>query len=219
MQNVGGVWLPASETHLVDWMRKRNHVVNGKLTYQYHKLEAALSFVKPGSFRTAIDVGGHCGLWSMHLVSRFARVVAFEPVEAHRECFERNVPGIEEGKCILVPVALGEKDDSVSIHTAETSSGDSWVSGKGDIPMKRLDPFGFDDVDFMKLDCEGYELFALRGGEETIKRCKPCIIVEQKPNRAEKFGLERTQAVTYLQSLGAKLRKEIGGDYILSWDA
>jgi FkbM family methyltransferase len=216
MQNVGGVWLPPTETHLTEWMRKRNHVVNGKLTYQYHKLEAALSYVR--QWRTAIDVGGHCGLWSMHLVEKFARVVAFEPVELHRECFERNVPGIEEGKCILVPVALGEQEDFVSIHTAETSSGDSWVSGKGEIPLKRLDPFGFTDVDFIKLDCEGYELFALRGGEETLKRCKPVVCVEQKPNRAEKFGLKRTQAVDYLQGLGAKLRKEIGGDYILSWE-
>jgi hypothetical protein len=51
-----------------------------------------------------------------------------------------------------------------------------------------------------------------------LKRCKPCVMVEQKPGRAEKFGLARTEAVTYLQSLGAVLRKEMSGDYLLTWD-
>ena len=84
--------------------------------------------------------------------------------------------------------------------------------------MVTLDSFDLQDVDFIKLDCEGYELFALRGAEETLKRCRPCVIVEQKPNRAQRFGLPQTGAVDYLQSLGAKLRAKMAGDYILSFD-
>lgn len=161
----------------------------------------------------AIDVGGHCGLWSKEMTRLFDRVVAFEPVQEHRECFVKNV----QGNYQLEPCALGEKEDLISIHTSKGSSGDSWVEGKGDIPVKLLDSFDL-DPDFIKLDCEGYEYFALKGGEEMLKRCKPCVIVEQKPGRAQKFGLKETQAVTYLQSLGAKLRGEIAGDFILSWD-
>jgi FkbM family methyltransferase len=214
MKQVGGVWLPAHETHLVDWMKKMNQVVDGKLTYQLDKRTEALKWVK--NFRTAVDVGGHCGLWSMDLSKRFAQLHAFEPVALHRACWEKNV-GIAPG-AMLYPCALGETDGMVSIHTANTSSGDSWVNGEGDIPLRRLDDFDLQDVDFIKLDCEGYELFALRGGEQTLLRCKPCIIVEQKGGRAQKFGLPETGAVTYLQSLGAKLRNERSGDYILSWD-
>jgi hypothetical protein len=105
----------------------------------------------------------------------------------------------------------------VAIHTADSSSGDSWVNGEGDIPLKRLDSFDLHDVDFIKLDCEGFEVFALRGGEETLKRCHPVVCVEQKPGRAQKFGLQETEAVTYLQSLGAKLLHKMSGDYILGW--
>lgn len=213
MKAIGGVWLPDGEQHLVDWMRKRNQVVDGKLTYQYHKLEAALGHVR--KWRAAVDVGAHCGLWSMHLVKRFQLVHAFEPVAAHRACFEKNVPG---ERALLYGCALGAKDGGVSIRTAPTSSGDSWVEGSGDIPMKRLDEYDLADVDFIKLDCEGYELLALQGAEETLKRCRPCVIVEQKPGRAQKFGLPETGAVDYLQGLGAILRKAIAGDYVLSWD-
>ncbi len=33
-------------------------------------------------------------------------------------------------------------------------------------------------VRFVKLDCEGAELLVLRGGEETLRRCRPYIAIE-----------------------------------------
>jgi hypothetical protein len=106
----------------------------------------------------------------------------------------------------------------VSIHTSHTSSGDSWVDGEGDIEMRTLDSFAWEyPIDFIKLDCEGYELFALRGGEQLLKRWRPCVLVEQKPGRAQKFGLPETGAVDYLIGIGATLRFEKSGDYCLSW--
>jgi FkbM family methyltransferase len=209
-----GLWLPAHETHLIEWMEKNGKVVDGKPTYQFHKLEAALKWCK--RFRSAIDVGAHCGLWAMHLAKRFNYVYAFEPVALHRRCLVGNIDG--HGNVLIAACALGDREGSVSIRTANTSSGDSWVDGEGEIPLKRLEDFAPVEVDFMKLDCEGYELFALRGGEEILKRDRPCVIVEQKPGRAQKFGLKETEAVDYLQSLGAKLRATMSGDYILSWD-
>lgn len=212
-----GVYLPDGETHLTEWMTKNGEIVDGKGSYQIKKFREAMKWVK--QFRTAVDVGAHCGMWSMQLAPRFRVLLAFEPVAAHRECFLMNAPAQSVGISVhLHACALGDHDGMVKIRTAPTSSGDSWVDGEGDIPMKRLDEFDLQDVDFIKLDCEGYELFALRGGEETLKRCHPCVIVEQKPGRAQKFGLEETQAVDYLRGLGAHLRAAISGDYVLSFD-
>ncbi len=194
-------------------MQQRNEIVDGKPTYQYHKLTKAIASVK--SFRTAVDVGGHCGLWSMHLTRRFETVHAFEPVELHRRCFERNVV---DNNHVLYPCALGAADGWCSIHTANTSSGDSWVDAGNEIPIRRLDDFDLHDVDFMKLDCEGYELYALQGAAETLKRCRPVVCVEQKPGRAQKFGLKETEAVDYLRGLGAQLIAVMSGDYILAWN-
>lgn len=213
MKQHQGVWLPDGETHLTDWMTKAGEIVDGRGTYQIKKLRAALAHVK--QFRTALDVGAHCGLWSMQLVKRFEIVHAFEPVAEHRLCFAANLDG---NFAELHPCALGEKDGMISIHTADTSSGDSWVDGAGDIPMKRLDDFELQDVDFIKIDTEGHELFVLRGGEETIRRCKPCLIVEQKPGHGKHFGIGDTDAIPLLQSWGAKVREVLSGDYILSWD-
>jgi len=212
-KQVGGIWLPAHEKHMDAWMLKMNQVVDGKLTYQLNKRAAALKWVR--HWRTAVDVGAHCGLWSMALAPRFAELHAFEPVALHRDCFGLNVAG---GNVALHACALGEQDGQIAIHTTPGSSGDSYIQGAGEIPLRRLDDFELQDVDFIKLDCEGGELPALRGGEDTLKRCRPCVIVEQKPGRAQKFGLPETAAVDYLRSLGAVLRASISGDYIMSWD-
>lgn len=205
-----GVWLPDGETHLPAWMDRAGEIVDGRGTYQIKKLRAAVSYCQ--HFRIAVDVGGHCGLWSMQLVKRFGHVHAFEPVRAHRECFTLNV---EAFNVTLHPVALGESEGSVSIQTAPTSSGDSWVSGPGSIPMQTLDSFDLQDVDFMKLDTEGHELPILRGAAETIDRCRPVVIVEQKKGHAQRFGLPETGAVDYLRGLGYRLAQETSGDYIL----
>ena len=208
-----GTWFPSHESHMIEWMQQVNCRVDGQLTYQYSKFQAAMNFVK--NVRVAIDVGGHVGMWSRQLAKRFDAVHSFEPVEQHRACFALNVTA---PNVMLYEVALGDKEGTVQIATSKGSSGDSYVNGSGDIPLVRLDSYPIQNVDFMKLDCEGYELFALRGGEELLKRCHPTIIVEQKPGRAQKFGLGEKDAVPYLESLGAKLRKEISGDFIMTWD-
>jgi FkbM family methyltransferase len=222
VKQFGGWQMPDHEKHLIEWMNKTNDLADGRQRYQGRKQGLALEWCK--QFRVAVDVGAHIGLWSYYLAQKFATVHAFEPVAEHRECFAVNVTS---SKVTMHACALGESDGLIAMNTTPTSSGDSavkghsmlaTVTGSGDIPMMRLDEFNLQDVDFIKIDCEGYELFVLRGGVETIKRCRPCIIVEQKPGNGQKFGLGETDAVPYLQSLGYVLRKKTSGDFILSWD-
>ena len=206
-----GIYLPDGENHLQGWMTANGEIVDGRGTYQIKKLRAAISYCT--SFRGAIDVGAHVGTWSMQLAKRFAHVYAFEPMATHRECFALNV---DAPNVTLYPVALGERAARVAMHTNPTSSGDTWVSGAGDVQMYALDSLELAEVDFVKLDCEGYELFALRGGEQMLKRWRPVVIVEQKPLRAQKFGLPETGAVDYLQGLGYTLAAEMAGDFIMT---
>jgi FkbM family methyltransferase len=201
-------------------MAKAGEIVDGKGTYQIKKLRTAVGLCKQR--RTAVDIGGHVGLWSMQLTKMFERVHAYEPVAAHRECFVKNVIVKDavnaRGDVILHECALGEQEGRIAIFTEKGSSGNSHIDAKvpGSIPMVTLDSMGHQEVDFMKLDTEGYEENILRGAVETIKRCRPVIIVEQKRDMAEaRFGLRPRGAVTFLESLGYKLVKEMSGDYIM----
>lgn len=220
MKKVAGVWLPDTEEHLIPYLENPATQINGIGTYQKHKAKFALNWTK--NRRVAVDVGAHCGLWSMHLVQGFQTVLAFEPLPDHRACFLRNVQDeVGADNFTLHANALGDQVGTIRIKTKADSSGDAHVDPVGDheVFIRRFDDLYPDlwGVDFVKLDCEGYELFALRGMQKMIERCKPCVIVEQKPNKAQKYGLEETQAVTWLQSLGATLRMSLGGDFVLSW--
>jgi FkbM family methyltransferase len=205
-------YFPDGEGHLQAWMGnpKVRMMLNGRPAYQGQKQTAALSACR--SFRTAVDVGGHIGLWSFNLAERFKHVHAFEPVSAHRECFKRNVTA---ENVTLHACALGEREGSVSIRTEPTSSGDSRVDGDGDIPMVTLDSLDLKDVDFVKVDCEGYELHVLRGAEATLARWRPVIIVEQKPGHGAHFGLGDKDALPFLETLGYRTVREMSGDFLL----
>lgn len=216
MQQVGGVWLPAHEVHMVGWMQKRNQVVDGALTYQYGKLVEALARVR--RWRTAVDIGAHCGTWAMHMAKRFDTLVCFEPVALHRECLARNLAGVHPHAAIDIhPCALGDVEGSVGIAVEPGSSGDSHVSGPGTVPQHRLDSYRLRNVDFIKVDCCGHELPALLGAEETILRCHPCISVEQKPARTRSAGHPRHGAIDFLLSLGARIRHAHGDVFVLTF--
>lgn len=208
-----GAWLPDQEEHMVEWCDKHGEMVDGKTTYQYKKLQAALGYVK--NWRVACDIGAHVGFWSMHLAKRFEELHAFEPMKEMQECWLKNVDGINAE---LHPYALGSESGMVSLTIPKGSTGGTHISGSGDIAMHPLDSFHLRDVDFIKIDVEGYELDVLKGATETLDRCQPCIIVEQKLHTpgGQKHISGGRPAVDFLLDLGYKLRKEMGGDFILT---
>lgn len=217
MKQALGWWFPDHERHLIEWMSAPGNAmpINGRPAYQGKKQLAALAAVtrfNDRPLRVAIDVGGHIGLWSYNLAPAFRQVHAFEPVAYLRECFAKNV---QSENVTVHPVALGAAEGSVSMHTTTESTGDSWVNGEGAIPMFTLDSFGLDEVDFIKIDCEGYEENVLRGAVKTIDCHRPVIIVEQKREMAKRFGLEPLGAVKFLRTMDYVINAEIGGDFIM----
>jgi FkbM family methyltransferase len=217
MKLVDGWWWPDGERHMIDWLAtpKNRVMINGRPAYQGKKQLACLEHLKADRRRTMIDVGAHIGLWSFNFAHWFLDIKAFEPVEAHRECFTKNVPNEIDSVVALHPFALGDHEAMVSISVNPSSSGDSWIKGRGTVPMKTIDSFNFQDVDFIKVDCEGYEEFVLRGAHDTIQQWKPFICVEQKRDMAVKFDLKPLGAVVYLKSLGYTTVNEMGGDFMM----
>lgn len=216
-----GIWLPDGETHFQEWMDQNGEIIGGRGTYQIKKLRRALEFVK--GFRVAIDVGAHVGLWSMRMAERFQAVHAFEPVEDFRECFRLNVPKRSDGGVVeLYPFALGDDVGVVNMQREIWDSGGTHVQKTGAGPsafLRRLDDFNIQDVDFVKIDCEGYEAEVIKGGRATLQRCRPVVIVEQKPKKLQQnYRINGQPAVDLLRDMGAFVRAELSGDFILSWD-
>lgn len=214
MKSICGIYLPDDDTHFAAHLENGPRF-NGRGTYQLAKLERALT-ITPGR-RLVLDIGAHVGLWSRVLAGHFDCVVAFEPVPEHIACFRHNLadsPNVE-----LHTIALGETAGMARIDPVADNSGNAHVTNAGviEVEVARLDAFAFTGVDLIKIDVEGFEDFVVRGGEETIRREKPVLVVEQKPGHAERYGLTRTAAVETLQSWGATVAWEMAGDYGMVW--
>jgi FkbM family methyltransferase len=218
VKEIKGIWLPDTDEHFQAHLEK-GPLVDGKGTYQLKKIQAALSSVPGDHRKLAVDVGGHVGLWSRVLAKYFDKVVAYEPVPDLAECFLKNVPDNVE----LRQKALGVIRCNLPLTVCSDNSGNTHAVAHGVkndgalvVSCERLDAQEFPaPIDFLKIDVEGYEYSVLQGGEETIKRDKPIIVVEQKPGHAERYGLLRTAAVSWLEDFDYVRMWEISGDFCL----
>lgn len=189
------------------------HFNKNKDRYQYHTLLGALSFVKEK--RTAIDIGGHIGLYSSALLDTFQNVHGFEPSPINSKCFVQNVP-----TAILHTCGLGDKEYVATLNMADDNTGnnsivESFGQGKVNIQVKTLDSFDFIDVDLIKIDVQGFEEQVLLGAEKTLKDNDPVLIVELITH---KDSPPNESALSILVKYGYNVRLIIGKDYILSKD-
>jgi FkbM family methyltransferase len=229
MMEFGGWQFPDGERHLpIEMMKKNGVVASGRLSYQYPKIELALSHVR--SWRRAVDIGAHVGLWAFHLAPRFERVDCFEPVPLHQELFALNM--VHADNVTLHPCALGPTAGVAKMTIYADNSGAAHI-GKSRVGKPRyehivkdreievlvatLDSLGFQDVDFIKIDTEGFELQVLQGAVETLRRCHPVMVVEQKPIAGSCYGYDDRAALPFLYGLGARVVAERARDYVLIW--
>ena len=100
------------------------------------------------------------------------------------------------------------------------NTGATHISNKLDeanlVELKKLDDYEYNNVDFIKIDVEGFENQVVLGAKETLIRNKPIIIVEQK-GFSNKFNETQFEAIDTLKSYGAKVIDQVVKDYILSW--
>lgn len=212
MKNVLGWYLPEFDTHFEPHLRKAK-ATGQPCEYQYEHRQRALNFCQ--RWRCAIDVGAHIGLWSRPLSARFTRLIAFEPMAEFRDFLRLNVPSAE-----IYGEALGDLESTVQMALPPDNSGMAHIVANseesGNTPLRTLDSFGFDEVDFVKIDCEGYEYPIVIGARETIERCKPVIVIEQKPHQYFSDQWHQYSAIDYLtQSCGYKIGDRVIDDWIM----
>jgi FkbM family methyltransferase len=236
VKQVAGIWLPDEEAHLIPVIeRTGKKSSNGVGSYQLQTLSQFMDFIPPDRRDTIIDVGAHVGLWSMHLSRLFNRVEAFEPTPVMQECFALNVLNHPERPCnnvVLHKVALSDFEGHVDISFERDNSGHTHVAPLSGERIARADhlsayavtldgylasEFGLgSSIDAIKIDVEGYEPAVLRGAENTIRRHKPVICIEQKPHGF--YGWEQYDAIKILVGWGAKPVHRVVDDFILIWE-
>lgn len=145
-----------------------------------------------------LDIGANFGVMGQALESAGFEVVSFEPQPDVFNILKKNVVG----SCYNV--GLGDVAGTFSmpkiLYGAKANYGGMGIGTRSDLGTINVSVITLDslelDVGFMKIDVEGFEERVLRGGVETIKRCRPIMYIED--DRIER----RDSLRKYITSLG-----------------
>ena len=214
MREQYGWYFPNIETHFPQMLAK-NISKGGPTEYQQPVRLRSLQHVK--NKRTALDIGANVGLWSRDLVKYFDQVIAFEPVAMFRECLEKNVTA---SNISVESVALGDSEGQVRMIITEGNTGHTHVdpaSTNGDTRIIRLDSLNLQNVDYIKIDCEGFEYRVLQGAKKTIQRCRPVVVIEQKPHDMYSKDYGQFAAIGLLEDWGMVRLDQVKDDWIMGW--
>jgi FkbM family methyltransferase len=69
------------------------------------------------------------------------------------------------------------------------------------VPARTIDSYNFEDVDAIKIDVEGSELFVIEGADATIKKCRPVVQVEIVPKQCAQYGYNPQDLYDYFAKL------------------
>lgn len=214
VQLVGNLYVPEGDEHFVKLGADIEH---------YQETQRLKAFEHVTNWNRAIDLGAHVGIFSRHFAQCFKEVVAFEPTPETRACLERNVPP----NVRIVPYACGDRERDVIFRRRIKNSGGTEMardlSTASDATlhyparMMTLDSFHLDEVGLIKIDIQGAEPLALRGAAETLRRCKPVVLIEEKPfgGKGANGSVEHIhESREMLISYGYREGEKVGADRI-----
>ena len=161
-------------------------------------------------FRTAVDIGCDVFEIAAHLAREFT----------HTHCFDFRDKSAQMHKQVEDPTlvtfhhtALGDTESTryskpgVGRIKSDTPMGNSTMP----VRVNTLDSYTLRDVDFIKLDVEGYETRVLQGGMETIQRDSPAILCEI--NRGDHSARQLLESIGY-KCVDTYLKESTPHDYM-----
>ena len=209
MKKIGNYLFPSSDTHFERWM------LYGE--YQAKQRNALFNYMEEKrNIEYIVDVGGHVGLWSRPMIQRANTkyIWAFEPNSSVRECYVMNMSRFDN--YTIYPIALGDKNTKGYLNVEKDNSGNTNIDPikSGDTEIKTLDSFNLKQIDYMKVDAEGYEYNIVQGAKETIERCKPFVHLEMKTKRMRHTNKDYTKLLNTMNyKEGFRIGAEVLYDY------
>ena len=174
------------------------------------------------SFSTVIDVGANLGQSAKEFLRWFpeAHIWCFEPGADHysklARCFESNsritcecyALGSSETEAMLCRTS-----DSTMSHIAENASGragEGLIVSTETVCVTTLDYYcrraDIEQIDFLKIDLEGYDLEVLRGASGMLMQERiSCVQCECSLNPDNRFHVSLGEISAHLQSHGYRM--------------
>lgn len=179
-----------------------------------------LSLIKRGD--VVIDGGANTGFLAKlfcGLVGREGEVHAFEPFPPTFNRLAQTTARYSRPPLFCNNSGLGDSEGEFEFTMPAGDAGQtslrqhsigSWANSpqvtRFQCAVTTLDNYARESelkrLDFLKLDIEGAELLAIRGGRETLKRLQPLVYFELFPALLSNFGFFPTDLFEELEGLG-----------------
>lgn len=163
-----------------------------------------------------VQAGGNCGLILSKFVEHFSIIYTFEPDPINFYCLNQNVTS---QNVIKMQACLGNINRPVSTQQLIRPErlhdiGGVHIVGEGYTPTILIDNLNLTGCDLIQLDVEGYELNALLGAIETIKKYKPVLCIEFCEKWLNRYDSNSDKLFEFINQLGYIQIEEYGVDKI-----
>jgi FkbM family methyltransferase len=182
--------------------------------YEYNLIRWCEQFLSPES--TFVDIGAHIGTYSILLHKHCKTVHAFEAQKSTFDCLTIGICVNNAFNIETHNLALGSKEDTLTLYQVSEDGGCSSVRQEVSMNMglpvtdtetvkvKTLDSFNLKNVDFLKIDVEGYELEVIKGASMTlVDNDFPPFIFEAWPDAW--YREDRESLLAFVRGLGYKV--------------
>lgn len=161
--------------------------------------------------RTCIQAGGNIGVYPNILAQFFETVLTFEPERENFSCLVANTA--EHSRVYPACGFLAGRPGSRELVRGKYSGGHQ-IGYSGTVPAYVIDHFCIPTLDAIFLDVEGAEYEVILGALETIRRCKPLLMLEEN-TKMHGFGHQYGDLLNLLKPFGYSFSFRSAEDIVL----
>lgn len=191
-----GIAVLENDTHISKWVED-----SGTLEIAVPMLTPFKQYIPEGG--CVVDVGASIGDHTVTYakwVGPTGMVWAFEPyIEAYK-CLVHNVNSYLQ--VAAINTALSDDVEQFDMVISNNAGASYVVARNGSVRTETLDCYEMDEINFIKFDIEGFEFRAIQGAIETIKRCRPVMLVEVNKHALKCAGTSSERLRELIESLG-----------------
>lgn len=145
--------------------------------------------LRPGD--CVLDIGANIGCTSLLFSQSARQVYSFEPSPTTFRLLQKNLADAGTSNVVAANLGLGKSEGEFELTFAPDNRSGGFVSNlisasaghtvekirivAGDAYLREA---GIDQVDFIKIDVEGFEQNVIEGLAGTIGRCRPVVVLE-----------------------------------------
>jgi FkbM family methyltransferase len=177
------------------------------------------AYLRPGD--TVVDAGANIGFTTLVAASTVGPTGTVIAIEPHPRIFSylRGNVRLNRADVELHNLALGEESGRLHLSDEEDECVNAVRQDERGLPVavRRLDDIAdaVGPVRLLKLDVEGYELFALRGSAKTLEGVE-CLYVESFEENFRRYGYTGADMLGLLYDVGFRVFRQVDTGSLVS---